>query len=72
MGFNSGFKGLILTHKMCGARTADRTCEKQTAYKICVRMPEKDSFARSYFIESSTGHGRVELMVAIPFSLQYQ
>jgi len=35
-------------------------------------MPEKESIARSYFIESSTGYGGVELMVAIPFSLQYQ
>jgi len=56
---------------MCGARTADRTCGKQAACKICVRMPAKDSFARSYLIEYSIGYGGVDLMGAIPFSLQH-
>lgn len=57
---------------MYGARRVDRTCEKQTADKICARMPERDSFARSYLIEYSVGYGGVDLMVAIPFPLQSQ
>jgi len=35
-------------------------------------MAERYNYARSYFTESSTGYGGVEMMVAIPFSLQYQ